>query len=248
MLLAVVLVAGLALLASLLLALATQHGKELETPDFTNMSVAEARKVAAAAGLRVLVSDSVYVRRLRPGAVYMQSPRAGAMVKKGRRIRLTTNTTKAKEVQMPSLLGCSLRQAKAELLRNGLLLGRISYVRDIATNAVLKQRRAGFDIEAGASVVSGTTIDLVLGLNPNDDKTFVPNLISQKYTRAIDMIQENSLNVAQLRFDSSVKTYADSLAALVYEQKPQSDSVAVVKGSGVSIFLSIDEKKLSKLQ
>lgn len=122
---------ALVLVASLALGLITQHGKKIRVPDFSNMTAVEASRVAASANVRVLVSDSVYVRRLRPGAVYMQDPKAGSWVKKGRRVRLTTNTTVPKKVEMPSLVGCSLRQAKAELLRTGLSLGRISYVREI---------------------------------------------------------------------------------------------------------------------
>lgn len=248
LLLALAAIVSLALLANLSLALITQHGKKIRVPDFSNMTAREAEAVAASAQVRVLVSDSVYVKRLRPGAVYMQDPKAGAWVKKGRRIRLTTNTTVAKKVDMPSLIGCSLRQAKAELLRNGLLLGTISYVPDIATNTVMKQLVNGKEIEAGESITSGAIIDLVLGLNPRDDRTFVPNLVGQQYRRAIDVIQDNSLNVATIHFDRSVRDYADSLRAVVYKQQPVNDSLSVLKGTGVSLYLTVNEDIISKIQ
>ena len=92
-LLAIALVVGLVLLANVLLAVITQHNKEIAVPDFTNMTWNEARKAASDAGVRVILADSVYVRRLRPGVVYLQTPNAGDHVKRGRRIRLTTNTT-----------------------------------------------------------------------------------------------------------------------------------------------------------
>lgn len=244
--LAIVVIGALVIITNVSLSIITQHSKVLTVPDFTNMTATEAAKVAEASNLRVIVSDSVYVRRMRPGAVYMQNPKAGELVKKGRRIRLTTNTTRAKQVNMPSLVGCSLRQAKAELLRSGLLLGKLYYVNDIATNIVLKQQVLGRNIEPGKPLTSGTTVNLVLGLNADDTQTFVPRLYGQQYLKAIDMLQENSLNPGQLRFDSSVKDYADSVSAMVYFQNPVADSISIRKGSDVTLYFTLDPEKLKQ--
>ncbi len=234
LLLAAGFVVAVVLAVSLLLGAVTRHGREISVPDFTDMSASEAQAAACSAGLRAVVTDSVYVKRMRPGAVYMQNPKAGSSVKKGRKIRLTTNTIAPKEVYMPSLIGTSLRQAKAELLRNGLSLGRLVYVRDIATNNVLRQQRYGFDIPAGAPVSSGTRIDLVLGLG-KDDMTYVPDLSGKQYLQAVDILQDNSLNVGRLRFDAGVRSYADSAAAVVYSQNPVSGTVR--KGTEVTLHL-----------
>lgn len=242
-LLAVALVAAFVLLANVLLALGTQHNREIAVPDFTNMTWNEARKAASDAGVRVILADSVYVRRLRPGVVYLQTPNAGDHVKRGRRIRLTTNTTVPKEIAMPSLVGFSMRQAKAELTRNGLVLGRLIYTRDIATNSVLRQQRGGVDIKAGTPVASGTTINLVVGLSPNDNMTYVPKLIGKQYLPAVDQTLESSLNVGKLHFDETVKTYADSVSAFVYQQRP-SASEKVRMGSEVTMSLTNDPDKL----
>lgn len=233
-LLAVAMIAAIVAVVSLVLTLWTRHGKEIAVPDFSDMSPAEAQMVASAAGLRVSVADSVYVKRMKPGAVYMQTPKAGSNVKKGRRIRLTVNTVQPKEVYMPSLVGVSLRQAKAELLRNGLTLGRLIYVKDIATNNVLRQQRYGFDIAPGTPVSSGTTINLVLGLG-GDDQTWIPDVTDRTYLQAVDMLQDNSLNIGRVRFDAGVRDYADSASAVVYSQNPSSESVR--KGTEVSLYL-----------
>ena len=245
-LLAIALVLGLVLLANVLLSLVTQHNREIAVPDFTNMTWEEARRAASDAGVRIILADSVYVRRLRPGVVYLQTPHAGDRVKRGRRIRLTTNTTVPKEIAMPSLVGFSMRQAKAELTRNGLVLGRLVYTRDIATNSVLRQQRGGVDIKAGTPVASGTTINLVLGLNPNDNMTNVPKLIGKQYLPAVDQTLESSLNVGKLHFDETVKTYADSVSAVVYQQRP-SASEKVRMGSEVTMSLTTDPDKVPGL-
>ncbi len=230
-------------LVSIFLSLGTQHGREIEVPDFTNLTWSEARKVASDRGVRVILADSVYVKRLKPGVVYLQTPEAGAHVKRGRRIRLTTNTLVPKEVEMPSLVGYSMRQAKAELARHGLTLGRLIYTRDIATNSVLRQQRGGVDIKPGTVLASGTTINLVLGLNPSDNMTYVPKLLGKQYLPAVDQTLESSLNVGKLRFDETVKTYADSVSAFVYQQRPAA-SEKVRMGTEVTLSLTTDTNKL----
>lgn len=236
-LLALVAVLALVCLINVLLAIITQHNKEIKVPDFTNLSYSEAYAAASSAGLTVVVKDSLYVRRLRPGVVIEQNPKAGAMVKHGRKVSLTTCTYNAEKVPMPSLVGFSLLQAKAELHRNGLVLGKLIYVEDIATNNVLRQQYRGRDIKAGTMITNGSTVNLVLGLNPEEDKTIVPELEGKDYLKALDMIQENSLNAGRVRFDSSVKTYADSVSAVVYFQDPGRDSEPVVMGTEISISL-----------
>lgn len=236
-LLAIAAVLALVCVINVLLAVITHHNKEIEVPDFSNLSYREAEAVASSAGLTVVVKDSLYVRRLRPGVVIEQNPKAGAMVKSGRKVSLTTCTYNAEKVPMPSLVGFSLRQAKAELHRNGLVLGKLIYVEDIATNNVLRQQYRGRDIKAGTMITSGSIVNLVLGLNPEEDKTIVPELNGRDYLRAVDIIQENSLNVGSVRFDQPVETYADSVNAVVYLQDPGRDSEPVVMGTEISISL-----------
>ena len=237
----VVLVAG----AMIFLNLVTQHGKEISVPDFSNMSVEEARYAASQAGMRVEVTDSVFVKRMQRGAVYRQNPVPGAKVKSGRRIALTINAVNAKKVSMPNLIGYSMRQAMAELQSRGLILGKLIYVQDIATNNVLRQYLGPKEIEPGTQVESESVIDLVVGLNSNDGNTYIPDVLGLRNMNAVDAIHSSSLNVSRLRFDATVKNYDDSLAAVVYRQSPEpSDEMQVAKGSDVTVFLTLDENKV----
>lgn len=242
-LLAALLIFAFVMVVNLFLSMGTRHGQEISVPDFYGMTAQEAVNLAEAAGVSVVVTDSVYVRGMTPGAVYMQTPKAGAHVKKGRTIRLTANTMVPSEVYMPSLVGCSLRQAKAELQRSGLILGRLIYVKDMATNYVLRQQRYGVDVAPFTPMSSGTVINLVLGLS-SDDRAIVPDLRGRQYRNAVDVIQDNSLNVGRLHFDSTVKNSADSLAAMVYSQRPSPNEESVMKGSDISLYLTLDESKV----
>lgn len=72
---ALVFVIGLALVVTIMLSLVTQHNKEIVVPDFTNMTCQEAKYNAERVGLKVTVADSVFVRRMKKGAVFTQFPK-----------------------------------------------------------------------------------------------------------------------------------------------------------------------------
>ena len=237
----IVLIAG----AVIFLNIVTKHNQELIVPDLSNLSVEEAAGVASSEGMRVEVVDSVYVKRMKKGAVYRQNPSAGSKVKDGRRIALTINALNAKKVTMPNLIGYSMRQAMAELQSRGLVLGRLIYVQDMATNNVLRQLMRNREIDPGTQIESESVIDLVVGLNSSDSRTYVPDVLGLRNLSAVDAVHSSSLNVNRLRFDATVKNYDDSLAAVVYKQTPvPSDSLYARKGDEVTLYLTIDENKV----
>ena len=237
---------ALAVVANILLGIFTHHGKVITVPDMVGLSVREADRLAGSTGVRIDVVDSIYVRGMAKGSVYKQNPAAGADVKKGRRIMLTINATVPKKVTMPNLVGYSMRQAKAELSSRGLNLGKLIYVDDIATNNVLKQQQNGRDVRPGSSVESGSEIDLVVGLNGMDNRTYIPNVRGMKYVRAVDVIHENSLNISSLIFDESVRNYNDSINSVVYRQSPGASSAPSLMGSSVSLYLTVDPERIPK--
>jgi len=239
----IVFVVAVILLLQLFLALFTRHNKELTVPDFTALDYRTVEKVAKNLNLRVEVADSVYVKHLPLGVVFSQNPIAGSRVKKNRRIFITINSTVPRMVSVPSVIGYSLRQAAAELGASGLGVGKLTYVPDIATNNVLKQQYKGKDIPSGRKVETETKIDLVLGLNEYDNSTDVPNVKGFTAGVASSNIIENSLNVGKIRYDDSVKDYADSLHAVVYSQTPGAGA-HIGMGRSVDIYLTVNPDKI----
>ena len=217
----------------------TRHNQEFEVPSFINMTVEEAEAVARQYELRLEVTDSVYINRMAPGAIFRQNPEAASKVKKNRRILLTINANQPKLVKMPELVGYSLRQAQSELVSNQLSLGKLIYVKDIATNNVLGQLYKGRAIAEGEKIPSESVIYLKLGINETDSTTYIPEIRGIPYRLVREKLAENSLNLSKAVFDESVTNYADSLSAWVYRQVPApSDSVTVRLGTGVTVYLS----------
>ena len=225
----------------------TQHSVSVEVPELIGMPLEQAAELVRADRLELVVTDSVFVSGFKKGSVYAQNPKGGANVKKGRKIYLTVNAKKEKQAEVPSLVGLSLRQAKVEILSRGLRLGRLSYVDDMATNLVLAQLRDGKEIAPGTSVDVGTVIDLRLGWNRADGYTTMPDFARMQYQRALSYVQDNSFNIDKVYFDETVKTGADSLAAMVYRQSPSAGVEDIRLGSSVKLWLTLDEKRLPAL-
>ena len=242
LLLAAGLIVVLLLLAQVGLGLITRHNRTVTVPDFTNMTVSEAQELARDGHVGVKVADSVFVRRLGAGVVYRQQPKAGSTVKKGRSIFLTINSIVPRKVVMPNLIGYSLNEARAELNNRGLALGKLNYTQDIATNNVLRQTVRGRNVRAGDLVISGSDVDLTLGLSSDERPTVVPRVIGQKYVSAVDALHDRFLNVGRVRFDSGIRTYADSVNAVVYQQ----DGLGQTRtyGSAINLYLTLDPEKI----
>lgn len=244
-------IAGAVLALALLFAvkvfldLYTRHGEELIVPDFSNLTIDEAESMAGVHEMRVAVTDSVFLKRMKKGAVYRQNPAPGSRVKKDKLITLTVNAKISKTITMPDLVGLSMRQAKAEILSRGLILGRLIYQQDLATNNVLKQLVNGVEVEPGTELLTESRVDIVVGLNGRDCVTYVPEVTGLKQISAVGVVNDNSLNIKNLYFDDTVLDYDDSLNAMVWNQVPQpSDSISVAMGSEVTLYLTLDESKI----
>lgn len=142
----------------------TQHNQFITVPDLTGMHADALHEFLAQRNLRLSINQDVaYATNYPPSVVLAQYPQAGAHVKEGRSIYITLNAAQPPDVSVPNLVDSSLKQAQALLQNYGLTMGTVTYVPDIAENAVLAQYHQGQLIAPGACVVQGTSIDLVVG-------------------------------------------------------------------------------------
>ena len=243
---AVALFAVLLVITQVSLKVITRHNQVIIVPDFTDLSVADAKIVAKRYHIRTEVTDSVYVKRMEKGHVFSQNPAPGSKVKKDRNIKLTINAHSTKMVKMPNLVGYSLRQAKAEILGSGLTMGRLMYREDLATNNVLDQFIAGKYVAPGTEVEAESPVDLLLGLSPDESDTYIPYLVGFTLPVAKDNLFENSLNLGNVSYDETVQTYQDTLSAVVYQQNPTYSAGAPVRmGTTINLKLTTSQAKIA---
>jgi Uncharacterized protein conserved in bacteria len=243
--LAVLFFVALLIVTQVSLMLITRHNKVITVPDFTDLSAADAKIVAKRYDIRTEVVDSVFVKRFEKGHVFSQNPAPGSKVKKNRCIALTINSTQTKTVKMPNLIGYSLRQAKTEILAAGLTVGKLSYREDMATNNVLDQFIGGKYIAPGKEVEAESPVDLLLGLAPGENETYIPYLIGFTLPVARDNIFENSLNLGNVSYDETVHNYQDTLNAVVYQQSPAHRAGSAPMGTSVNLKMTVSQAKIA---
>lgn len=214
----------------------TRHGETIAVPSLHGKTVEGAAEILHKIGLEYMINDSVFNEKAKKGAIIEQDPKPNVQVKYNRTIYLTVNAVLPPKVKMPNLVDLSLRQAKAILETYGLKAGSLSYVPDIAFNAVITQNIKGKNIEPGTLVDKGTVVDLILGEGESNELVYVPNLLDMTLEEAIAALSAASLNIGSIIKDKAV---ADSLQAKVYKQIPEySPQTRVNAGKAVDLFIT----------
>jgi beta-lactam-binding protein with PASTA domain len=235
----------LILLTLLWLRIYTRHGQKRAVPDFYGHTLEECSQLAEKNHFMLVLQDSVYTHEVPPGAVVEQNPKAGYMVKKGRKIFLIINAVQPEVVPVPYVVGYSLRQAKALLEADGFQVGRITYVPDLGINNVLKEKVDTTELQPGDSLIKGTPIDLVLGKGLSNQKTVLPDFTGMTLKKAEETIISTALNMGVTVFDTTVHNADDSARAFVWKQNPvYEEDRRVPIGSPVYLWLSLDSTLL----
>lgn len=196
----------------------TNYGKVTTVPSVTGQEITAAIQVLEQAGFEVEIQDSVYVDSLPKLAVVRQTPEADAAVKSGRTIYLTVNRQVSPQVEMPSLIGYSVKSAELYLQSLQLKMGAITYKPDIARNSVLEQLYNGVPIKAGDKVPLGATISFVLGSGLGGSEMDVPNLIGMTLDEARSYLSTLSINTGAIVGIGAIK---DSATAFIVKQSPE---------------------------
>ena len=213
----------------------TRHGQAISVPDFTGLYFNELDENVDFIRFNFTVIDSIYDPTQEKGTIISQDPLPESLIKEGRMIYLTVVAINPKMVEMPELKDLSLRSATSLLQTYDLRIGKLSYVPDIARNAVLEQKYRGEAIEPGSQVIAGSSIDLVLGLGEQQELIPVPILIGLNRTQAIKKIHEASLNMGLEHFDEG----DDTSMVRIYRQSPHFTIKSIARfGSEVELCIN----------
>ena len=231
-------------LTMLILSFYTHRGESLAIPDFTGMTMNEARQVAKKMNLRFELEDSVYKADRKAGTILMQKPGAGHKIKSGRMIYLTLVSSVPGQEEVPKLTDISLRQARVLLESKGFAVGRVEFVPSEFNDLVLDQKNKGVSVLPGSRLDNGATIDLVVGQNGGSFETFVPNFTGMTMSEVMTLLKIRQLKSGAIQYDASIKNHSDSMSARVISQFPLADStIFIPAGSAVNLNLSLGAKE-----
>ncbi|MEY3619810.1 MAG: hypothetical protein RLZZ391_176 [Bacteroidota bacterium] len=214
----------------------TGNGETEKVPSVVGLDVVAAEKNLTALGFDVELQDSIYVDTLARNAVLRQTPDADEVVKKGRTVYLTINRVIAPQVDMPNLVGFSIKSAETYLKVLGLRLGSIQMVPDQNKNVVIDQLVNGQPIAPGSKIPSGTLIHFLVGDGGASANMVMPDLVGLTYEQAKAQLLSMGLNLGVVSVNGSI---GDSASAFVFDQSPsaygsQLDSLGMPIKNGVS--------------
>lgn len=201
----------------LMLNIITNHGEYLTVPEVKGKDYKLVQSDLEQKGFEVYIQDSIYVDTLPPNIIIKQFPEPEATVKVNRAIYLTINCAVPPTVNMPNLIGMSIRNAILELKSLGLKLGDTTSVPDVAKNAVKDQLVGGNPVKPGAPIRMGTFVDLIVGAGLGGDELAVPDLFGLSYSEAKMVLEVNGLLPGVVLLDDNL---TDTTLGFVYWQNP----------------------------
>jgi len=173
-----------------------KHGQKITLPDVRRMQFEQASQLLEEQGFVPVKGELKVNAEFDPGMVIDQQPNALSTVKSGRRVYLTVAMAE-RFINMPELVGQSIRGTKLELSQVGLQLDSLTWVfsdtfpQDVVT---WQSVRPNAPIRQG----SGVVLRVSKGKNPN--KYQVPDLVDLSLEEAKRRIVQSRLTLGKINY------------------------------------------------
>lgn len=142
----------------------TNHGEEISVPDLSKMQFTIAEEKLDELGLEIVLLDTVdFKDDMPPYSIVEQDPKAGDLVKNGRKIYIKLNSGQFNDVTLPVFKDKTYRQIIANFQSLGIKEGKKIYRAHIAKDVVLQVLQDGKSLKEGDKIKKNSTIDFVLG-------------------------------------------------------------------------------------
>ena len=162
--LATAIVVGFTFLVIQFLDFRTNHGQEIKVPDLSKMKLEIAEEKLNELDLEVFLLDTVeFNADFPPFTILEQDPKAGSLVKDGRKVYVKLNAGEFTDITIPEFKDKTFRQISSTIKSLTLKEGKITYKPHIAKDVVLQIYQDGRRLRAGDKVKKNSTLDFVLG-------------------------------------------------------------------------------------
>ena len=227
------------------MALGTRHSARRTVPDFVGLKMNDAEYFAGRRDLQIIINDSLHVSAYPGGVILDQLPKGGVVVKPGRKIYVTINSSRQRMVVVPYVAGRSLRQAKNMLETAGLTIDHLEYAEDLATNYVLAEFVDGVEVLEDSLEVRtemGNGVVLRVGVSAKETSTVAPQVLGRSLFEAKSRLWESGLNVGEIEFDEGIPALERNRAKVYQQSVLPTEEVAY--GDRVSLHLTLEAAKI----
>ena len=182
----------------------TNHGDTITVPNLIGMELKDIDEFLSDRDLRYeILDDSSYSSEYPPYSILQQNPSENEKVKENRKIYLTLNSSIPPKIKMPKIINGSVKNAQLILKSYDLKLGEITYVPDMARNAVLKMFIEGDSTSENDLVLKGSIVDLEVGNGLGNQIFDTPDLINLNLEEARFTIIGSGLRLGNIIYQDS---------------------------------------------
>ncbi len=205
--------------------------EKVKVPNVIGIDYEKARQILEDYNLEYKIFLEQYNDEYPENVVINQTPKPNIYVKSGRQILLTISKGAIK-VKMPYVVNMPLRQARLELMKNGVYISRINYVNNdsIGIDTVIAQ-----SVSQGQSVNSKAEIILTVSKGPLANVK-VPMLTGKTLKEVEDILSELGLELGTVTNTYDEIFEATFIRNTVVSQFPQAGEF-VPKNSKIDITI-----------
>ena len=204
-------------------------GKEIEAPNFKNMTIEEAEQYLEEneIDLKIKKDEEVVSEEIEKGKIVSQDPQAGEVIKEGSTIRVNISKGLG-DGSVPDLKGQMKEDAESMLQAAGFKLGGVSdEASEEPAGTILDQ-----DPSPGTEAEKGTAVNIVVS-DGSKAKAIMPYLVGKSIGDAQSALTNAGLNLGSQSYDYS-STYAEGeIMWQQYDANAQLD-----KGTSVRVRIS----------
>lgn len=198
--------------AYLTFTLVIESEETVVVPDIENKNAINALKRLSDLGLNTKVKGSEYSSECPMHHVISQHPEAGAMIKKGRDVKVVLSKGR-RTFAVPNLTNIPRQQAEVIIANNRLKCGKVSKA---FSQTVKKDFVIAHTPQAGRPIMDNVPVDLLISLGPRPEEYLMPDLKGLGLEEAVQIIEKYGLTVGQI---DSVN-HQDRAANIIIDQKP----------------------------
>lgn len=201
---------------------------ETSVPEVIGLQISEAIDLLENNGFDVVISDTSYGLQVPVGAIFLQKPDAGSVVKEGRTVYLFVSGG-VKTIAVPLLKGKSILDAKFALERLGLKLGRVERIPSSQPeDMIFDQQYAD-----GTMLKQGEFVGVTVSAGRGGGSIFVPDLIGKSLTEARKILADSALTIGKINYQPS----STLLPNTILDQYPSSGNT-INAGDAVDLFVT----------
>ena len=220
-----------------------RSGGNVLVPDFRGRHTSEVMKLKPS-NIEVVTRDQKYDDRQPKGYVIAQYPDPGTLVKPGKQILITVSLGLQK-VNVPNLIGKSMREVDVALMNSQLILGNSAYV---FSDKISPDRIVGQSPLSSEEYGVNKNVDLLISLGKKPETLPLPNLTGINLDAAKERIKSWGFNVGRTysKPDSNRAKYqviSTSPAPYSHLRKGEVVNILVSSGSDAGTASAEDIKK-----